>query len=156
LAERFHLPYNLVISNVPGPRQPLYFAGARMRFQFPLSIVTDGMGLNVTVQSYLDHIDIGIVADRELVPDVDVLADLHLAELAVLAEATGVEPAETPDLGADESAKKRAPKRKPAKRKAAAKRKAKKPAARKRAAKKRAAKKPATTKRAAKKPAAER
>ena len=80
-------PYNVVVSNVPGPRTPLWFAGARLEGYFPVSIVTDGQGLNITVQSYLDDLDIGLVSCRELVPDlwdlltwiteaVDELADL--------------------------------------------------------------------------------
>src|SRR5439155_22632698 len=44
-------PINLVISNVPGPRQPLYAAGSRLLHYYPVSTITDGRGLNVTVQS---------------------------------------------------------------------------------------------------------
>jgi WS/DGAT C-terminal domain len=54
LADRITPPFNLVISNVLGQRQPVYFAGAQLRHQFPVSIVTDGQGLNITVVSYLD------------------------------------------------------------------------------------------------------
>ena len=61
--------YNVVISNVPGPRTPLYLAGARMLDYFPVSMVADGLGLNITVQSYLDRLDIGLIACREVVPD---------------------------------------------------------------------------------------
>ena len=60
---------NLVISNVPGPREPLYCAGARMLAYYPVSTITDGVGLNITVISYLDHIDIGIIGDREQLED---------------------------------------------------------------------------------------
>ena len=77
---------NLVISNVPGPRQPLYFAGAKMVHQFPVSIVTDGQGLNITIHSYLDRLDFGFIVDRELVPDVWDLADMHIDEIARLFE----------------------------------------------------------------------
>ena len=66
-------PYNVVISNVPGPRNPLYLAGATVRGYYPVSVVTDGLGLNITVQSYLDDLDIGLVSCRELVPDLEVL-----------------------------------------------------------------------------------
>jgi hypothetical protein len=59
-----------VISNVPGSRAPLYLAGARLDAQYPVSVVVDGVGLNITVMSYLDHLDFGIVADREQVDDV--------------------------------------------------------------------------------------
>src|SRR5262249_25530615 len=48
-------PGNVVISNVPGPRRPLYAAqGARLEHYFPVSVITEGQGLNITVQSYLD------------------------------------------------------------------------------------------------------
>ena len=90
------LPFNLVISNVPGPRQPLYFAGAQLCHQFPVSIVTEGQGLNITVVSYLDRLDFGFVVDRELVPDVWDLADLHIDEITRLFDASGAEWAEAP------------------------------------------------------------
>jgi diacylglycerol O-acyltransferase len=63
-------PLNLVVSNVPGPRSPLYIAGARLEAHYPVSAVVDGVGLNMTVMSYLDHLDFGIVADRDQIPDV--------------------------------------------------------------------------------------
>jgi WS/DGAT/MGAT family acyltransferase len=62
-------PLNLVISNVPGPRKPLYLAGAQLQANFPVSVIVDGVGLNITVLSYQDHLDFGIVADREQVDD---------------------------------------------------------------------------------------
>jgi WS/DGAT/MGAT family acyltransferase len=62
--------WNLVISNVPGPQFPLYCAGARMVAHYPVSVITDGMGLNITAMSYDGHIDVGIVTDREQIPDV--------------------------------------------------------------------------------------
>ena len=68
-------PLNLVISNVPGPRDPLYCAGAQMQASFPVSVVIDGVGLNITVMSYRDHMDFGIIADREQVDDVWSLVD---------------------------------------------------------------------------------
>lgn len=61
--------WNLVISNVPGPQVPLYLAGARLEANYPVSVITDGMGLNITVMSYCGHLDFGIVGDREQVPD---------------------------------------------------------------------------------------
>jgi diacylglycerol O-acyltransferase len=63
-------PVNVVISNVPGPRNPLFCAGAKLEANYPVSVVIDGVGLNITVMSYLDHLDFGIVADRDQVPDV--------------------------------------------------------------------------------------
>jgi diacylglycerol O-acyltransferase / wax synthase len=62
--------WNLVVSNVPGPQIPLYLAGARLEANYPVSVITDGMGLNITVMSYCGHLDFGIVADREQMPDV--------------------------------------------------------------------------------------
>jgi diacylglycerol O-acyltransferase / wax synthase len=62
-------PLNVVISNVPGPREPLYMAGAQLEAQYPVSVITDGVGLNITCLSYRDHIDFGIVADREQMDD---------------------------------------------------------------------------------------
>jgi diacylglycerol O-acyltransferase / wax synthase len=96
LADRFAPPFNLVISNVPGPRQPLYLAGAQLCHQFPVSIVTDGQGLNITVVSYLDRLDFGFIADRDLVPDVWDLADMHIDEIGRLFEASGAEWAQPP------------------------------------------------------------
>ena len=87
LANRFNTPVNVVISNVPGPRSPLYFAGARLENYVPLSIVTDGMGLNITVHSYLDRLDFGLIACRELVPDLDDLVDMHLREMQRISDA---------------------------------------------------------------------
>ncbi len=77
-------PWNLVVSNVPGPQFPLYLAGARLVAQYPISVITDGMGLNITVQSYNGHIDIGIIADRDQVPDVDRLVGWLREELTLL------------------------------------------------------------------------
>jgi diacylglycerol O-acyltransferase len=87
---RSNPPMNLVVSNVPGPRQPLYMAGARLQHYFPVSTVVDGQGLNITVQSYLDTLDFGLVACRELVPDLWDLADLIVEELDVMAKAVGL------------------------------------------------------------------
>ena len=88
-AGRMILPANVTISNVPGPRQPLYFGGAKLDAYIPVSIVTDGMGLNITVHSYMDRLDFGIIADRELVPDLWDMADMHIAEIGRLFEAVG-------------------------------------------------------------------
>ena len=91
LADRWNLPINVVISNVPGPRQQLYFAGARLDDYIPVSTITDDMGLNITVHSYLNRLDIGLIAARDLVPDLWDLVDLHIDELDVLFEATSAE-----------------------------------------------------------------
>ena len=90
IADRSPLPGNVVISNVPGPREPLYLGSARMTHYIPVSTVIDGQGLNITVQSYDDVLDIGLVACRELVPELEGLADLHVAELDRLRLAAGL------------------------------------------------------------------
>jgi WS/DGAT/MGAT family acyltransferase len=61
--------WNLVVSNVPGPQFPLYLAGARLEANYPVSVITDGMGLNITVMSYNGDLDFGIVGDRDQIPD---------------------------------------------------------------------------------------
>jgi len=78
IADRLNPPFNLIISNVPGPSEPLYAAGARLQHFYPVSAVADGQGLNMTVQSYCGRLDFGFVACRELVPDLwDLIDDLH-------------------------------------------------------------------------------
>lgn len=68
-------PYNIVISNVPGPPIDIYSAGAKLEALYPLSIILDRAAINVTVMSYRDSIDIGITGDREQTPDVQVMID---------------------------------------------------------------------------------
>jgi WS/DGAT/MGAT family acyltransferase len=87
IADYVDPPFNLVISNVPGAQQPMYLAGARLQHLYPVSTITDGQGLNITVQSYRGGLDFGLIADRELVPDLDVLLEHVLAELPVLSGA---------------------------------------------------------------------
>jgi WS/DGAT/MGAT family acyltransferase len=79
-----HPVWNLVISNVPGPQFPLYLAGAQLVANYPVSVITDGMGLNITVMSYMGHLDFGIVADREQMPDVALLMGWLREELVEL------------------------------------------------------------------------
>jgi diacylglycerol O-acyltransferase len=91
LSGRFRPPVNLVISNVPGPREALYAAGSKLRHYYPVSAVVDGQGLNVTVQSYLDTLDFGLVSCRELVPDLWDMVDAMVDDLVALGKATGVD-----------------------------------------------------------------
>jgi len=79
--------WNLVISNVPGPQFPLYLAGARLEANYPVSVITDGMGLNITVMSYMGSLDFGLVADRDQMPDLDRLMAFLDDELVKLAPA---------------------------------------------------------------------
>jgi WS/DGAT/MGAT family acyltransferase len=85
------VPFNVVISNVPGPQFPIYGMGARLVANYPVSAINDGVGLNITVQSYNGNLDFGLVACRELMPDVwDVMDYLRdaLDELKEAAKAS--------------------------------------------------------------------
>jgi WS/DGAT/MGAT family acyltransferase len=146
LSDRVFGPINVVISNVPGPREPLYFAGAKLDHYIPVSTISNGVGLNITVHSYEQNLDFGLVADRDLVPDLWDLVDLHIDEVARLFEATGAEwavpqpppatrvgpqPVVVPTAGP----KKKSPKKGSAKKTSAKKTSAKKGSARQRSAK---------------------
>ena len=86
-----HRPvFNVCISNVPGPPFPLYVAGAQVLDTYPMGPIYEGFGLNITLMSYLDRVDFGLVADPALVPDVWQIADglrTALDELGRAAEA---------------------------------------------------------------------
>ena len=83
-------PFNLVISNVPGPREPHYFNGARLEGIYPLSIPIHGMGLNITCTSYDQQMGFGLTGCRATVPRLQRLL-VHLDdELGALEQATGV------------------------------------------------------------------
>jgi WS/DGAT/MGAT family acyltransferase len=69
ILSRTRPPLNLVISNVPGPRSSLYCAGAELLANFPISVIVDGVGLNITVVSYKNRVDFGIVGDRDQIDD---------------------------------------------------------------------------------------
>jgi WS/DGAT/MGAT family acyltransferase len=79
-------PVNLVISNVPGSPVPLYCAGARLQAQYPISAIVDGVGLNITVLSYEDRLDFGVVADRAMLDDPWELIERLRTSLAELLE----------------------------------------------------------------------
>jgi diacylglycerol O-acyltransferase / wax synthase len=80
-SRRLNPAANVIISNVPGPRKPLYCAGARVLANYPVSTIVDGMALNITLFSYVDSLHIGLTVDKALVPDVDVLAQALVDEL---------------------------------------------------------------------------
>jgi diacylglycerol O-acyltransferase / wax synthase len=86
LLERVN-PFNLIISNIPGPNVPLYFAGAELLAYYPVSALVDGQGLNITVMSYRGNLFFGLIACRELVPDLDVMAGYLRNELDELTSA---------------------------------------------------------------------
>jgi WS/DGAT/MGAT family acyltransferase len=76
--------FNVIVSNVPGPDFPLYLAGARMTSLHPIGPIMEGVGVNITVFSYLESVHVGIQACWDLVPDVVHLADAMEASLAEL------------------------------------------------------------------------
>ncbi|WP_054813400.1 WS/DGAT/MGAT family O-acyltransferase [Nocardia arizonensis] len=75
LAEHHPVVHNLVVSNVPGPSNPLDFLGVRIAGMYPFGPVFHGAGLTVTVLSLDGHLDFGFIACRDLVPDIAALAD---------------------------------------------------------------------------------
>lgn len=74
-ADKMKPAFNLTISNVPGPKNPLYWNGARLEGMYPVSIPVDGAVLNITVTSYVDSLDFGIIACRRSVPSAQRLID---------------------------------------------------------------------------------
>src|SRR6201746_2084112 len=84
---------NITVSNVPGPRQTLYAAGAELLHIFPVSISTHGLALNITVQSYRDQLDFGFIAGANIIPHVQVLCDMLPEEFDVL-QAAFAQPSE--------------------------------------------------------------
>jgi diacylglycerol O-acyltransferase len=151
LADRVNPPVNVIISNVPGPRQPLYLDGARLVTYIPVSTIGEGMGLNITVHSYLDELEFGLISCRELVPDLWHMVDLHIDEIDVLFAAAGLQRERSASTAKKAPARKKAAARKRAPGKKAA---TKAPARKKAAARKRAPGKKAATKAPARKKAA--
>ena len=83
-------PFNIVISNVPGAREPLYWNGARLDGNYPLSIALDGQAVNITLANNADNLDFGLVGCRRSVPHLQRLLG-HLEDsLKELERAIGV------------------------------------------------------------------
>jgi diacylglycerol O-acyltransferase / wax synthase len=79
--------FNVLISNVPGPRQQLYWNGARMQGVYPLSIPYEGQALNITVTSYADSLEFGLTGCRRTVPHLQRLLGLLEESLTDLEKA---------------------------------------------------------------------
>jgi diacylglycerol O-acyltransferase / wax synthase len=75
LGRRAPLPFNVGISNVPGPPEPLYFNGARLDAMFPLSLLLHGNAVNITCVSYAGTLNFGFTGARDSLP--------HLQRLAI-------------------------------------------------------------------------
>ena len=89
VADRIPQVANVVISNVPGPPVALYLASARMQCNFPTSIVVHGLALNITVESYDQQMDFGVVADALAMPDARAFAkaiEIAFEDLRLLME----------------------------------------------------------------------
>lgn len=118
-------PANLVISNVPGPREKLYLMGAELVHNYPMSVLVHGQALNITVTSYADELDFGLLGAREALPDLDKLATYIGAacdelEIADEAHLSGLAEAARQKLAERRSAKEASapkPKRRPSARK---------------------------------------
>lgn len=77
-------PFNVVVSNVPGPRERLYWNGARLDGMYPVSIPVNGVALNITVTSNVDSLDFGLIACRRSIPSAQRLIDYLEETLADL------------------------------------------------------------------------
>jgi diacylglycerol O-acyltransferase len=83
-------PFNLVISNVPGPRKPLYLRGAQLTGMYPLSIPVHGQALNITCTSYGGMMNFGLTGCRRTAPSLQRLLTHLDDELLALEQAAGV------------------------------------------------------------------
>jgi WS/DGAT/MGAT family acyltransferase len=92
LAARMH-PYNLIVTNVPGPPMPLYLLGARMLEGYPLVPLFANQGVGVALCSYDGRLCWGFNADRDMLPDLDAFVDGVRASFAELHDAAGLAPA---------------------------------------------------------------
>jgi WS/DGAT/MGAT family acyltransferase len=71
-----HLPpfFNLVVSNIVGPREKLYLRGAELQAMYPVSVLFDGHALNATIIGYADHLALGLVGCNQAVPHLQLIA----------------------------------------------------------------------------------
>ena len=84
-----HPPFNVIISNVPGPKEQMYFNGARLEGMYPVSIVLDGQALNITLTSRDKYLDFGLIGCRRSVPHLQRLLTHLETSLAELEESWG-------------------------------------------------------------------
>ena len=78
---------NLMISNVPGPREPIFYAGSQVTAVYPVSFVMHQQALNITLQSYLEQLDFGLVGCKKAVPNIQFIADAIVEEFELLKQA---------------------------------------------------------------------
>ena len=109
VADRLPAIANVTISNVPGPTVPLYMAGAKMLTNYPTSIVVHGVALNITVQTYNESLEFGLIACGEAMPEVAELArhvQAAFDEFQTLPATVVAEPAPPPPKPVEPAAKK--------------------------------------------------
>lgn len=82
--------FNVVISNVPGPREPLYWNGARLTGMYPVSIALDRIALNITLTSYCDQLEFGLIGCRRTLPSMQRMLDYLEHGLRELEIAAGI------------------------------------------------------------------
>ena len=101
MADRHRPLFNVTISNIPGPPFPLYSTGARMIAHYPMGPIFDGGGLNITLMSYMDSLDFGLVACPDLIDDVWSIADGLSEALEELGKAVAAGTRSKPANGKD-------------------------------------------------------
>jgi len=114
LADKTPPPISLVISNVPGIQTKRYMMGAELIGSYPMSMLTPGGGLNITVCSYTDKMQFGLLSTPEIAPDIQSVADMIVAEFELLKSAL-LDSSEQPEPKTKTPAKARRLSRKPAK-----------------------------------------
>lgn len=95
-----HQSFNVVISNVPGPKETLYFGDAEMQGMYPVSLVLDGQALNISLASYRDSLEFGLLACRKSLPSMQHLLQ-YLADALDELEAGAARAANTDGVTAD-------------------------------------------------------
>lgn len=114
--------FSTVISNVPGPREQLFWNGARMDGIYPASIVFDGFAMNITLVSYAKSLDFGIIACRRSLPEIQRMIDYLEDALVELEEVAGLRSVATKKVASKKSVVKKTVPKKTASKKAVPKR----------------------------------
>jgi diacylglycerol O-acyltransferase len=83
--------FNVVVSNMPGPKEPIYWNGARLDGVYPVAFLMDHMALNITLMSYVDHLEFGLTACRRTLPSMQKLLPALENAIAELERAAGLE-----------------------------------------------------------------
>jgi hypothetical protein len=96
LVHRMAPSMNTVVSNVRGPAQAQYLAGAELQRLYPISIPTDSIGINHTAVSYAGYMWVGVVACRDMLPDPDFYAQCIRDSFNELLQAADIKPVHSP------------------------------------------------------------